>query len=275
MRIRLKGRSARFNVESLEARELLSHIHPLPAAIHRPALVSRYRPAITTNPAGIAAVTSALEGGLGREWVALVHSQIRNPLAVITGFATGKYTSYTIKGLTAQTPTVQPLFTGQPYDQLLATVAGASVFKRNVLELGAIMRGPFHDPAPSYYVFGLNRGAGASLGPVFPSRPGITPDALVTLTVGPYGTTASGTITDLVTQATQVIAPANIKIVGPVVRVYLNTAQLPSHGWPLAKYHFAFWTQTQPGHNISTVASFAPANSMIPIDIVNSVAPTH
>ena len=66
---------------------------------------------------------------------------------------------YSISGLTAETPSVQPAFAGQPYDQLLATVAGASVFKGNVLELGAIMRGPFHDPAPSYYVFAFNRGA--------------------------------------------------------------------------------------------------------------------
>jgi len=230
---------------------------------------------IATDPAGIAAIMSALEGGMGREWVSLIRAGVKNPLAVIAGFSTGKYTSYSISGLTAETPSVQPAFAGQPYDQLLATVAGASVFKGNVLELGAIMRGPFHDPAPSYYVFAFNRGAGASQGATFASRPGITPDALVTLTVGPYGSSVTGTITDLTTHSTQAIPSSSIEIRGPVVRVFLKTAQLPSRGWPLQKYRFTFWTQTQPGNNISTVASFAPESSMIPIGVLKSVSATH
>ena len=51
--------------------------------------------------------------------------------------------------------------------------------------------------------------------PTFASRPGITPDALVTLTVGPYGSSASGTITDLTDGSTQPIASSSIKINGP------------------------------------------------------------
>ena len=96
-------------------------------------------------------------------------------------------------------------------------------------------------------MFAFNRGAGSRLGPTFASVPGITPDALVTLTVGPYGSSASGTITDLTTGASQPIAPSSIKIQGPVIRVYLNINQLPSKGWPVQKYRFAFWTQTAPG----------------------------
>jgi len=52
------------------------------------------------------------------------------------------------------------------------------------------------------------------------------------------------------------------------------TPQLPSKGWPLQKYRFAFWTQTEPGNNISTVASFAPESSMIPIGVLKSVSAT-
>ncbi len=100
----------------------------------------------------------------------------------------------------------------------------------------------------------------------------MTPDALVTITVGPYGSTATGTITDLATHSTQAISSSNIRIQGPVVRVFLNTSQLPSRGWPIQKYRFAFWTQTQPGNNLSTVASFAPRFSMIPIAVLKSVA---
>jgi hypothetical protein len=193
---------------------------------------------------------------------------------VLAGFLTGRITAYSIPGLTAQTPSVQPSFNGQPYDQLLPTLAGASVFKGNVLELGAIMRGPFHDPATSYYVFALDRGAGSRLGPYFSSHASVTPDTLVTLTVAPYGSSATGTITDLTTGAVQSISSSSIRIQGPVIRAYLNTSSLPSEGLPISKYHFAFWTQTQPGTDISTVASFAPQGSMIPIGVLKNVAAT-
>ena len=272
MQFHLDLKSSRPVVEFLEARSLLSGFKPLSRPALSSAMIGQVHPTIATDPAGIAAIMSALEGGMGREWVSLIRAEVRNPLAVIAGFSTGKYTSYSISGLTAETPSVQPAFAGRPYDQLLATVAGAAVFKGNVLELGAIMRGPFHDPAQSYYVFAFNRGAGASQGPTFTSRPEITPDALVTLTVGPYGSSATGTITDLTTHSTQAIPSSSIEIRGPVVRVFLKTTQLPSKGWPLQKYRFAFWTQTQPGNNISTVASFAPGSSMIPIGVHKSVS---
>ena len=275
MQSRSDANSSRPVVEFLERRSLLSGLSPLIRPALSSAMIGQVHRTIATDPAGIAAIMSALDGGMGKEWISLIRAGVKNPLAVIAGFETGKYTSYSISGLTAESPSIQPAFTGQPYDQLLATVAGASVFKRNTLELGAIMRGPFHDPAPSYYVFAFNRGAGASLGATFASRPGITPDALVTITVGPYGTTATGTVTDLTTHSTQAISPSNIEIQGPVLRVFLETALLPSKGWPLQKYRFAFWTQTQPGNNITTVASFAPQTSMIPIGVFKSVSATH
>jgi hypothetical protein len=262
------------SVEILEGRALLSgpaHFLPMPS---RPAFVARVHPTIQYDPAGYAAIMSALNGGIGSEWVRLIRSEVHNLNAVIGGFVAGKHTSYSIPGLTVKTPSVQPQFTGQIYDQLLVTAAGVSLFKGNVLEFGAIMRGPFHDPATSYYVFALNRGAGARLGPIFASRPGITPDALVTLTVGPYGSSASGTITDLTSGATQPIDPSTIKINGPALRVFLKTSQFPSEGLPIPKYRFAFWTQTQPGTDISTVASFAPESSMIPIGVLKNVAVT-
>ncbi len=146
-------------LENLEVRSLLSGLSPLIHSVPGPAIFGHAQAAIATNPAGVSAILSALHGGMGSEWISLIRSEVKNPLAVIAGFESGRYTSYSIAGLTAQTPSVQPAFTGQPYDQLLATLAGAAVFKGNVVELGAIMRGPFHDPGPSYYVFAINRGA--------------------------------------------------------------------------------------------------------------------
>jgi hypothetical protein len=266
--------SSRPTCETLEGRSLLSVSGHFNHPQLSPALVGQTHADYASDPAGIAAVTAALEGGMGKEWISLIRAGVKNPLRVITGFETGRYSSYSIPGLIAETPAVQPAFIGQPYDLLLTTVAGASVFKGNILELGAIMRGPFHDPASSYYVFAFNRGSGASLGPTFASIPGITPDALVTITAGPYGSSATGTITDLTTGSMQPISSSNIQIRGPVLRVFLNTSELPSKGWPIQKYRFAFWTQNQPGNDITSVASVAPDGSMIPIGLDKRVAVT-
>src|SRR5271157_655773 len=125
MQSRLHLKSSRAVVEVLEGRSLLSGFKPLVPSGLRPAMIGPVNPTIATDPAGIAAIMSALEGGMGREWVSLIRAEVRNPLAVIAGFSTGKYTSYSISGLTAETPSVQPAFAGQPYDQILAAVAGA------------------------------------------------------------------------------------------------------------------------------------------------------
>jgi hypothetical protein len=260
-------------VESLEGRALLSGAaHPLPRVAHAAMISHVHSSGIRSNSAGLAAVMNAILGGMGSEFIKLIQREVRNVGAVLSGFMSGTLRQYSIPGLTVKTPTVQPQFAGQPYDQLLPTAAGAVVLKGNVVELGAIMRGPFRDPNTSYYVFALNRGAGSNLGPTFSARPGITPDALVTITVGPYGSSATGTISDLANHTTQPIGPSNIKIIGPTIRVFLNTSQFPSTGLPLPKYRFAFWTQTQLGGDITTVADFAPESSMIPIGVEKNVA---
>jgi len=228
--------------------------------------------AIQTDPGAVAAIRNALNGGIGSEWATLIRREVRNPFSVIGGFVSGKITSYSVPGLIARTPSAQREFTGIRYDQLLPTVAGAAVFKGNVLELASILRGPFHDPGPSSYVFAFDRGAGGRIGPAFASRPAIAPDALVAITVGPFGSSASGTIHDLTDGSTQEIDPSRIQIQSATLRVFLDAGELPTRGMKLAQYRFAMWTQTQPGGDISSVASFAPDEKMIPIAVLKNVS---
>ena len=262
-----------WQVETLEGRTLLNASQLARIAAAHPAAVGMLNASvIKTDPGAAAAITSALRGGIGSEWANLIRREVRNPLAVIRAFSTNKATTYTVNGLTFRTPAAQPAFTGRAYDQLLPTAAGAAVFKGNVFELAAVMRGEFRNPETSYYVFALDRGAGARLGPTFASRPGITPDALVTITVGPYGSSPSGTIRDLSDGSIQSINPASIKIQGATLRVFLTTGQVPSRGAPLAQYRFAMWTQTQPGTDIANVAGFAPDSTMARIAVLKNVA---
>src|SRR5262249_53527784 len=135
--------------------------------------------------------------------------------------------------------------------------------------------GPFTTyPHTTYVVFAFNRGAGARLGPVFPQRPGITPDALVTVTIGPNGRGNSATLTDLTTGITAPFPQAEIRVAGPTVRVLVHTHDLPSTGFALKHYQFAFWTMLELGGGYSSVGSFLPEFSMIPIGVLANTRPT-
>src|SRR5262249_26196974 len=105
-------------------------------------------------------------------------------------------------------------------------------------------------------------------------EPWITADALVTIAVGPNGSTYSGTITDRVTGATQTLDPSRIRVEGPVLRVLLNVSQLPSEGLPLSRYRFAVWTATALNPTLPELASVVPQNGMIPIGVETNVKPT-
>ena len=100
-------------------------------------------------------------------------------------------------------------------------------------ELGAIMRRPFtHYDGTDYVVFGIDRGEGGSLPPILPSEPSVTADAIVTIAVGPNGSTYSGTVTDRLTGVTQTIDPRNIQVRASVVRVLLAAASSPRKASP-------------------------------------------
>ena len=268
-----RSRKARVAVETLEGRALLSGLDASAIrSIARSAIVRNVVPSgVTTDPAAVSAILGALGGGAGSEWATLIRRQVRNPQAVVRRFVAGQISAYSATGITFRTPHEQALFTGRPYDQLLPVAAGGAAFRGNVVEFAAILRGEFRNPDTSYYVFAVDRGAGGSLGPAYAARPGITPDALVTITVGPYGSSASGQIRDLTDGSVQGIDPSNIQIRGATLRVFLNTSQLPSRGAALNRYRFALWTQTAPGNDIANVASFAPEASMIPLAVLRNV----
>ena len=287
-----RTRKARLSVDALEGRQLLSglDVSMLQGPGARAALIGRVnaglptgRPnvgvpiggvnagAIKTDPAAVTAILDALGGGIGSEWTTLIRRQVRNPTAVVRRFVAGQTAAFSATGITFRTPAEQPAFTGRPYDQLLPLAAGGAVFRNNVMEFATILRGEFRNPDTSYYVFAVDRGAGASRGPTFASRPGITPDALVTITVGPFGSSPSGEIRDLVDGSVRAIDPSRIAIRGATLRVFLDASQLPSRGAQLPRYRFAMWTQTSPGADIANVASFAPDASMIPIAVMRNV----
>jgi hypothetical protein len=264
-----RGRSRRITThppscETLEGRELLSGLN-LPASVGSGLSQGIAQHAIKTVPAGVAAITSALGGGPGSEFVNLVRSGLKNPAALLSQFESGATTAASIRGAAARQATILGSFTGAHYDYLAAVAAGAIVQSPSTLELGAILRGPNRSTAPAYFVFGIDRGSGASLGPLFSARPGITPDALVTITPAPNNSSVSAAVTDLKTGAVTPLAPSAIQAKGSTLRVFVPLSALPSTGAPASQYRFAFWTQSQPGDSIANVGSFVPDSTMIPV----------
>jgi hypothetical protein len=272
-----RSRGKRLEFEPLEGRPLLS-VAGLEAPREPGVAVLRrlgHELQSTDNAAAIQAIETALAGGAGSEFTSLILKQVHNPSSVIARFSGNTPYQYSIKGLVAKTPNLQGGYTGLPHDANQLTIGGGVLLKGKRLELGAIARGPFTTtPFATTIVFAINRGAGQRLGPYYAQRPRITPDALVSVTVGPYGKNNSASITDLTTGTTQTIGSPVIRVAGPTVRILLNASQLPSEGFPLKRYTFAVWAASEPNAPFQDVGSFVPEDAMIPIGVETNVNPT-
>lgn len=249
----------------------MKFVHPTVAA-----LVARLdKPGPDVSSPGETAILNAYFGGPGHEFIALIEKGAKNLTALIAGFESGALSQYSVPGFTVKSPpNLQSGYTGLPHDSFALNAGGAVLLKRKQIELAAIVRGPFTTtPFATDIVFAINRGDGANLGPVYGSRPGITPDALVTVTVGPYGQNNSATITDLTTGTTEPIS-VPIKVSGPTVRILVPESLLPSKGFPVNKYQFAVWTEAEANAPITGVGSFIPENSMDLIGVETNMSAT-
>src|SRR3954466_4373596 len=86
--------------ESLEGRALLSGLGPNLSPSLQTALVGKIKTGgIQSDPTSIAAITSALRGGPGNEFVSLLRRQIANPGALLRKFTSGITTQATITGV--------------------------------------------------------------------------------------------------------------------------------------------------------------------------------
>jgi hypothetical protein len=271
-----KNRNLNLGFEPLEQRALLSVAGVEPVHERVAALLARVdERKITDSSAGETAILSTLIGGNpGHEFAALIEKEVKNLFAVVSRFESG-LSAYSIPGFTVKSPpNLQPGYTGLPHDSYALQAGGAVLLKRKQIEFGAIVRGPFTTtPFATDIVFAINRGAGARIGPAFASRPGITPDAIVTVTVGPNGQGNSATLTDLTTGSTMPIS-VPISVAGPTVRILLPQSLLPSEGFPIKKYQFAVWTESEANAPIQDVGSFIPEDSMIPIGVETNLSPT-
>jgi hypothetical protein len=216
------------------------------------------------DPGALKAIQDALlNGGPGKEFGAILRRNLLQVMQYAQEFQAGTRTEATLPGMIVALPEWQPRYTGRHLDNLVATAAGAVVTKANKVLLGAVVRGLYDEPTPSYMVFGIDRGAGSKLNPRFSIRPSIRPDLLVTVKIGPFGKGNSGTITDLTTGKTTAFASSRIVVEGATVRVTLDPSQLPSKGLPLTQYRFAAWPREKLTGGFASVGNFLPNRQMI------------
>lgn len=260
--------------ESLEGRSLLSatpfqqFVQPVAAQIGSYGVVSGLG-GVRIDPVAVQAILSALRGGPGNEFASTILRQVPNPMGIVRSFISGQRTEYVTRGAAFKVPRFQEAFASGPrYDHLSILASGGILQQRGTsFQFGAILLGPYDENATAQIVFGIDRGSGAGRQALFASRPGITPDALVTVTIGPYGREATGKVTDLVSGVETAIDPAAIRILGSTIRVIVPSSVLPSTGLPTSKYRFAAWTHAGVGGGIETVGSFSPESVMAQVGV--------
>lgn len=152
--------------------------------------------------------------------------------------------------------------------------------------------GAINPSEPAEYVFGINRGG--AKGPTtinvvtgdavnfsggqsmvqFPRRPNIFVDALVTVAVGPLGTTGTVRLQGQDPGTGTPIPSQNIQINGRDITVLVDPALLPPNGARRVDYAYAFWVRAGGISGPGGVASFVPEYNVTPIGSRMSI-PAH
>jgi hypothetical protein len=220
------------------------------------------------DPAAAQAIMRAIMGtGPGAEFASVIRSQVRNLNSVVAGFLSGRITEFTTPGVAVRAPGWNSSFVpvAGRFDHLRLVAAGGLIMPDKSLQLGVIVDGPFDEAVPAVVMFGIDRGGRRA--PIFASRPGLTPDAVVIVVVGPYGQSASGAVVDLRTGAASSLDASRIRVEGPTVRAFVPLAQLPSAGQTAQRYRFTAWMQDRGGLDLAAVASFLPDAKMVQVGV--------
>ena len=132
----------------------------------------------------------------------------------------------------------------------------------DTVTLTADMAGALGTTAGAAYVWGINRGAGVEPFPNFdpPTGQGVFFDAYVIVSAN-----GTGTLTNLLTGASQALDPASIRISGSELTVSLAAGLLPSEGFAFGDYLYNFWPRFAPEgvvpNNNRQISDFAPDGS--------------
>lgn len=257
------GRRARLSfrpgVDSLEGRPLTA---ALPPGLNLGALIGPLPRFPRSSPAEVQAVLDALRNGEGNEWLSIVKRQVRNPLGIAREFMSGARTEYINRGMAFRVAKSTPSYVGTAPDEFKTIAAGAVFTSRNRLLLGAIVDGPIGDMPNGQFVFGIDRGA-----PRIAIAGGAETMVDATITVRMVNHRIQDVqVRDLTNNRVTTLPASAVKVRGATLQVQINPALLPSRGYALGQYRFAFWTVDGAKDQI---ASYATEGKTVPVALAN------
>ncbi len=168
-------------------------------------------------------------------------------------------------------PSFNTAYTGPKLADLDVLGADATIISpQQEVEFTGLVLGPINVAETGIFSFLVNRGGASSPGPI-KGQPGISFDAVVQVTTGPDGTSATVSLLNSQEQpiSTTSLPASSVQIAGDTVKVAVLLDLLPSTAAPSTRpgidtesYTF---TTGLPGDSESDVAGFAPEYTMITI----------
>lgn len=163
-------------------------------------------------------------------------------------------------------------YTGPKYAGLDVLGANAVINAQQQIEFTGLVLGPINLSQTAFYSFLVDRGGASSPG-LIQGQPRVLFDAMVQVTTGPEGTSATVALLDSQGQPTSTMElPSSlVQIEGAKVNVTVPLSLLPStatagqHG-KRSHYSYAFSTSVA-GTAESEIAGFAPEYTMAPITV--------
>jgi hypothetical protein len=160
-------------------------------------------------------------------------------------------------------------YTGPKRTDLDVIGANVRISPGGEIVLTGKVLGTINVAEPAVYTFLINRGSANSIGPI-PGRPGISYDAMVSVTTSSAGTSGNVTLLSSSGQLESVVPlrTGAIRIIGGSVIATVPENELPasspstSHG--IASYRYAFIGRV-PGASFHNIAGLTPEYASIPM----------
>lgn len=168
-------------------------------------------------------------------------------------------------------PMFNSAYTGPKLADLDIVGANASIDPEQDVTFTGEVLGPINVSESGIYSFLVNRGGATSPGPI-KGQPGLTFDAVVQVTTGSDGVSATASLLNSQEQPISVTTlPTDfIQIAGDTLKVTVPLSMLPSTGssttHPRVSSDSYTFSTSVPGNSESDVAGFATAYTMITID---------
>jgi hypothetical protein len=162
----------------------------------------------------------------------------------------------------SKAPHFYQFYTGPKLSELNAVKASAKFSPSGTFTFTGTNAGVINQ-GPAVYVWGVDRSGNLGPGP-FTGRPKIKFDAVVIVSLD-TSLTPTARVLDLTNGASTDLPAGSVRVHGRTVSVTVASSLLPSTGLAPSHYRFNFWPEDGGPPASSSVASFAPERTTVPV----------